>query len=100
MSPKVIDKESKRLEILMAAMQVFARKGVTNSKMAEIAEAAGIGKGTIYEYFASKEDIFGLAFQYFFHDVQQKILQTLEGTDDPIEKLKLIQSYPIYHQYK
>jgi AcrR family transcriptional regulator len=90
MPPKIINKESKRLEILMAAMEVFARKGVANSKMAEIAGAAGIGKGTIYEYFSSKEEIFGMAFQYFFHDVHEKILQTLQKTDDPIEKLKMI----------
>jgi AcrR family transcriptional regulator len=90
MSPKIIDKENKRIEILMAAMQVFARKGVANSKMADIAEVAGIGKGTIYEYFTSKEEIFALAFQYFFQDMMEKIDQVLEQTDDPVEKLKLI----------
>jgi len=51
---------------------------------------AGIGKGTIYEYFGGKEEIFGLAFQHFFHDVHHKITQTLQRTEDPVEKLKLI----------
>jgi len=90
MPPKIINKESKRIEILMAAMQVFARKGVANSKMADIAEAAGIGKGTIYEYFTNKEDIFALAFQYFFQDMLVKIEQIMQQTDDPVEKLKII----------
>lgn len=90
MSPKIIDKDSKRFEILMAAMQVFARKGVAGSKMTDIAEAAGIGKGTVYEYFTSKEEIFALAFQYFFQDIQQKIQETFKKTEDPIEKLKLV----------
>lgn len=90
MSPKIIDKDSKRFEILMAAMQVFARKGVAGSKMTDIAETAGIGKGTVYEYFTSKEEIFALAFQYFFQDIQQKIQETFKKTEDPIEKLKLV----------
>ena len=63
MSPKIIDKEAKKAEILQAAMQVFSRKGVAKTRMADIAVAAGIGKGTIYEYFRSKEEIFAAAFQ-------------------------------------
>ena len=39
-------------------MQVFAKKGVAKTKMIDIATIARVGKGTIYEYFASKEDIF------------------------------------------
>ena len=60
--PKIVDKAAKKNEILLAAMRLFAEKGVVNSKMADIAIAAGIGKGTIYEYFRSKEEIFGEAF--------------------------------------
>ncbi|MEQ8200340.1 MAG: TetR/AcrR family transcriptional regulator [Syntrophomonadaceae bacterium] len=47
-------RESKRQLIMDAAIQVFSRKGYHHSKMEEIAVEAGIGKGTIYEYFPSK----------------------------------------------
>ena len=47
-------KESKRELIMDAAIQVFSRKGYHHSKMEEIAVEAGIGKGTIYEYFPGK----------------------------------------------
>ncbi len=47
-------KESKRDLIMDAAIQVFSRKGYHHSKMEEIAVEAGIGKGTIYEYFPGK----------------------------------------------
>jgi len=47
-------KESKRGLIMDAAIQVFSRKGYHHSKMEEIAVEAGIGKGTIYEYFPGK----------------------------------------------
>ena len=88
MSPKIVDKEVKKAEILQAAMQVFAQKGVAKTKMMDIANAAGIGKGTIYEYFRSKENIFGSAFLNFFGRIEQEITEALEKTEDPIEKLQ------------
>lgn len=44
--------------IMDAAMELFAKKGYHNTKMIDIAKNAGIGKGTIYEYFSSKENLF------------------------------------------
>ena len=55
--PRVVDKEAKKMDILHAAMHVFAKKGVVKTKMIDIATIAGVGKGTIYEYFRSKEDL-------------------------------------------
>jgi TetR/AcrR family fatty acid metabolism transcriptional regulator len=47
----------KREAILRAAIKVFARKGYFNSKVADIAAAAGIADGTVYLYFKSKDEI-------------------------------------------
>lgn len=48
----------KRQQILEAALGVFAEKGFHNAKIEEIAQAAQVGKGTVYEYFQSKKDLF------------------------------------------
>jgi AcrR family transcriptional regulator len=45
-------------EILQAARDLFARKGYYNTTLEEIAHHAQFGKGTIYNYFSSKEDLF------------------------------------------
>lgn len=45
-------------EIVQAAMAVFAEKGFAAAKLDDIAERAGVSKGAIYLYFATKEDIF------------------------------------------
>lgn len=45
-------------EILDAAIAVFAEKGFAAARMDDIARRAGVTKGTIYLYFASKEDVF------------------------------------------
>jgi AcrR family transcriptional regulator len=52
----------KREVIIQSALAVFVEKGFYNAKISDIAEKAGIGKGTIYEYFASKKEIFEEAF--------------------------------------
>jgi TetR/AcrR family fatty acid metabolism transcriptional regulator len=43
--------------ILMAAEKVFARDGFSRAKVSEIAKLAGVGEGTIYDYFKNKEDL-------------------------------------------
>ena len=51
--------------IIEAAARVFASRGYNGTLMADIATEAGIGKGTIYEYFDSKEDLFFAVFEWF-----------------------------------
>ncbi|WOR16170.1 TetR/AcrR family transcriptional regulator [Hyphomonas sp. FCG-A18] len=64
-------KEQRRLDIVDAALTVFARDGFALSKMDTVAEQAGISKGTLYLYFDSKEALFeGM--------VREKMLPTLE----------------------
>jgi AcrR family transcriptional regulator len=48
----------RRDAILEAARTVFARKGYADTGVEDIAEQAGIGKGTLYLYFPSKEQIY------------------------------------------
>ena len=55
----------KKSRITKAAVMVFAHKGYANATVADIAARAEIGKGTIYEYFASEEDLFFAVFEWF-----------------------------------
>lgn len=47
----------KKDAILKAAFELFIEKGYLNTKISDVAEKAGIGKGTVYEYFSAKEEI-------------------------------------------
>lgn len=52
------EKNQKRNDILTSARSLFKDKGFHNTKMDEIAQSAGVGKGTLYEYFKNKQEIF------------------------------------------
>jgi len=88
MSPKIVDKEEKKREIVMAAMQIFSEKGVVKTKMADIAKVANIGKGTIYEYFKNKDDIFINLFEMHFSQIRQEAALIMEKYNNPTDKLK------------
>ena len=51
-------KEARRVAIIEAALEEFTSQGFTATKLEDVAVRAGIGKGTIYLYFNSKEDLF------------------------------------------
>jgi AcrR family transcriptional regulator len=58
-------RDLKERAILEAAARVFAERGLRGTRMADIATRAGIGKGTVYEYFRSKEDLFLRLFHWY-----------------------------------
>lgn len=90
MSPKIVDKELKRESILRAAMKVFAQQGVNDFKMIQIAEAAGVGKGTIYEYFPSKEALVIGSIALFFDDFARFVEQRSQADADPAEQIRTL----------
>ncbi|TDA66931.1 MAG: TetR/AcrR family transcriptional regulator [Clostridia bacterium] len=58
MTTERVPLEERRKQILESAIHVFAQKGFHQALVEEIAAEAGIGKGTVYEYFPSKKELF------------------------------------------
>jgi len=50
-------KKEKKKNIAKSTCELFVEKGYVNITISEIAKVAGVGKGTIYEYFANKDEI-------------------------------------------
>ena len=65
MRKREANKEKKQTAILAAALGVFGGKGYAAAKIIDIARAAEVGKGTIYEYYRSKEDLFFAVFEWY-----------------------------------
>ncbi|HIQ46287.1 MAG TPA: TetR/AcrR family transcriptional regulator [Sulfurovum sp.] len=53
----IVDKEKKRTDIACSCKDILLEYGIKNLTISHIAKTAGVGKGTIYEYFENKEDI-------------------------------------------
>ncbi|MBN1497746.1 MAG: TetR/AcrR family transcriptional regulator [Spirochaetes bacterium] len=49
--------EEKRLRLLQASIKVMGQKGFSNAKIEDIAREMGVSYGSIYTYFATKEDL-------------------------------------------
>jgi AcrR family transcriptional regulator len=77
-------------EILAAARRLMEQKGADALIMDEIAQAAGVAKGTIYLYFQSKDELI----QALLSQVGEAIALDLEGIlakpEPPSEKLRLV----------
>lgn len=71
-------KPDKREMILRAAGKVFGEKGFHLATVEEIAKEAGVGKGTIYQYFDSKSDIVTQLHMWFV----QRYLEALDTVLD------------------
>jgi AcrR family transcriptional regulator len=75
---------AKRRQIIEGARRVFMALGFDGASMGEIARKAGVSKGTLYVYFASKEDLF----QVVAHDeclAQAEQVFALDHADHDIE---------------
>lgn len=62
MTPRKVDRQARREEILAAAVRVFARRGFAASRIDDVASAAGVAKGSVYLYFDSREELLHAAF--------------------------------------
>lgn len=80
----------KREAILRAATRVFAQNGYFNSKVADIARAAGVADGTVYLYFKSKEEILRSIFERGVSEAIAEGRQQLTELGDARAKLRRI----------
>jgi TetR/AcrR family transcriptional regulator, fatty acid metabolism regulator protein len=80
----------KKQAIIRAAIQVFAQNGYFNSKVADIARAAGVADGTVYLYFKSKEEILHTIFEQSVNSAIDDVKKLLVEIKDPAQKLREI----------
>ncbi len=75
-------KVTTRNKILDAALDVFYGKGFHLATVDEIAERAGVGKGTLYRHFANKEKLFNELVQVRLQELEKSAMEVLNGDDD------------------
>ena len=74
--------------IIHSALQNFMEEGYERATMQDIAIKAGVGKGTIYEYFSSKEELFSEVVLTGINKMCDALTQTLTEPGTIYEKVK------------
>ncbi len=74
----VVNKDEKRRNIALSCRDLLLEHGIRNLTVSQIARTAGVGKGTIYEYFGTKEEIVFAIMETIIDEVSQK-LETIEA---------------------
>jgi TetR/AcrR family transcriptional regulator, repressor for uid operon len=95
MCPKVTAdyKSEVREKIIESAIECFAKTGFDRTKMEDIANIAGVSKGTLYLYFRSKEDL--------FYGICQNNLEKIKGqlNDILVTKENLVSDAERFYDY-
>jgi AcrR family transcriptional regulator len=76
--------------ILEAAARVFAGKPFHEVLIDDVATEAGVGKGTIYRYFETKEDLYFAAILYSFDELSAALAESLAEESSPRRRLERI----------
>jgi TetR/AcrR family fatty acid metabolism transcriptional regulator len=90
-------KANKRELILAAAQEVFFEKGYHTATSEEIAKRAGVGKGTIYQYFESKQEIFFEMQRLYVKQYEEKLVALIDGDSSFTENLRRIVHFHLDH---
>ena len=111
MAPRVVDKEQRRKEIALSCLDLIHDVGIKKLTVSQVAIKAGIGKGTIYEYFENKDDIVFEIMNIHIDTYHNEFLETIKDVkstkqkifhffkfviDDSIENLKHFNGYKEY----
>jgi AcrR family transcriptional regulator len=80
--------ETRREQILATATEVFARRGFECAEVQEVADALGVGKGTVYRYGRSKEELFLAATDRAMRQLSEAVDSATAQHTSPLERIR------------
>jgi len=82
----IADTDTRRQQLLEAALGVFARHGYRKTSMDDVAQAAGVSRQGLYLHFANKEDLFRAAVRHSIGQSRAAAERALTQPDVPLEE--------------
>jgi hypothetical protein len=80
-------KDARPGEIIEAAIAIFAERGFAATRMEEVARLAGVSKGTLFVYFATKEELFRAVAQSLLATNLTAMQQIAQAPDMPLRDI-------------
>ena len=95
-----MDPVERREQILKAAKKLFSQNGYYQTQIADIHREAGVARGTIYQYFKNKDDIFETLLEKLYSDWEKLLLTGDINSNDYMEffRFKVKQSFEFFFQ--
>jgi AcrR family transcriptional regulator len=86
MNEKIAAKQAeKRQQIIEAAAQLIVQKGIDKTSLTDIAQAAGISKGSLYYYYATKNDLIFDITEAHINQISDNLFDIIENRRDNAE---------------
>lgn len=80
----------RRSEICEAAYRVFVSKGFHGATMRQVASAAGVGIGSLYDYIRKKEDLLDLIYEKTMAEALELMRAAIAGIDDAEKRMRAL----------
>lgn len=87
------EKSFEESDVIEQAMQVFWEKGYAATSISDITEATGIKRGSLYNAFDGKHDLFLKSLLKYDNERRRASLRQLEAVDDPREAISMLFDY-------
>lgn len=92
-------RDKRHQDIVETAAKLFAEAGYADCDMERVASALGIAKGTLYLYFAGKQELFFACVDWGMKQLQHVVRAGAESTDEPFEKIHhAIRAYLVFFE--
>lgn len=76
-------KESRPAELLAAALDLFVERGFAATRLDDVAQKAGVSKGTLYLYYQNKEELFKAVVRENIVPLIEEARAVIERSDEP-----------------
>ncbi|WP_408956565.1 TetR/AcrR family transcriptional regulator [Natroniella sp. ANB-PHB2] len=76
--------------VISAAIDLFSKQGFHETTVSEIADLAGVAKGTVYWYFDSKRELFQGILIEKLEQLESEVIEEVEVENSPLKKLREI----------
>jgi AcrR family transcriptional regulator len=83
------------IKILSGALAALPGCGARRLSMRGIGEASGVSRGTLYKYFASREEVLSAIAEYLSLRFEKGVREAAAGIDDPLARLRAVVEYQI-----
>jgi len=84
--PKLVDPARQRGEIRAAARRVFSRRGVAGTGLTHVAEAAGMGRSSLYHYYPDKASLVRDLLREVMSEEEAFFAAAVQGEGTPLQR--------------